>query len=85
MCVLKIKIITFSFPHMGVYPSGKDHDFSFDQCLEMKLSWNENWVKTSDYILGDFWNLSSSLKLDNNNNNNNKILSFIWRIKIGGS
>jgi hypothetical protein len=70
---------------MGVYPSGKDHDFSFDQCLEMKLSWNENWVKTSDYILGDFWNLSSSLKLDNNNNNNNKILSFIWRIKIGGS
>jgi hypothetical protein len=50
----KNKIITFSFPHMGVYPSGKDHDFSSNQCLEMKLSLNENCVKTNDYIWGIF-------------------------------
>jgi hypothetical protein len=32
----------------------------------MKLSLNENCIKTNDYVLGGFWNLSSSLKLDNN-------------------
>jgi hypothetical protein len=39
----------------------------------MKLSLNENCIKTNDYVLGGFWNLSSSLKLDNSNNNNNKL------------
>jgi hypothetical protein len=42
------------FPTHGSVSSGKDHDLSSYQCLDMKLFSNENWVKTNDYVLGDF-------------------------------